>query len=97
MQAGRDSSSWRNVAEIGGGAFAHCESLTEVALPESITAIGESAFAYCISLTRMRIPAVKVWIGMDAFDGCGRLTLLLREDSTVRGYCREYGVRYTTE
>ena len=39
------------VTSIGDSAFANCQSLTSVTIPNCLTNIGDSAFSYCRSLT----------------------------------------------
>ena len=57
------------VTEIGGYAFADCQSLTGICLPDSVTKIGSMAFFACENLTSFRIPS-HAEIGNDAFFGC---------------------------
>ena len=44
------------VTEIPANAFASCENITGITLPESLTTIGEAAFKECRSLTNITIP-----------------------------------------
>ena len=62
------------VTNIGGHAFAHCESLKSVTIPNSVTRIGERAFAYCTALTSVTIPDSVTSIGDYAFTHCTALT-----------------------
>jgi hypothetical protein len=45
-----------NVTSIGEGAFAHCNSLTEITIPDSVTSIDYCAFSGCKSLESITIP-----------------------------------------
>ena len=51
------------------GIFAHCKSLTEVIIPNSVTYIGDFAFLDCASLTSLSIPSSITTVGSDAFNG----------------------------
>ena len=46
---------------IGGNAFAYCDSLTSVEIPDSVTPIGEGAFKYCDSLTGITFEDTTTW------------------------------------
>ncbi len=61
------------VKEIGDGAFSNCSKLTNIEIPNSVTAIGDSAFSYCSSLTSIEIPNSVTMIGGRAFDNCDNL------------------------
>ena len=58
---------------IGVDAFAFCDGLTSVTIPNSVTSIGEVAFAYCNSLTSIIIPESVTSIGDMAFADCNTL------------------------
>ena len=60
-----------SVEIIGYGAFVYCE-LTNISIPDSITAIDGSAFAYCNKLESIIIPNAN--IGGGAFESCSELT-----------------------
>ena len=57
------------VKVIGNGAFAFCNSITIINIPNSVATIGESAFLGCESLTNINIPNSVTTIGKSAF-GC---------------------------
>lgn len=50
-----------------------CESLTNIALPNSITSIGDYAFSSCISLTNITLGNRLTSIGSSAFVSCANL------------------------
>ena len=64
----------KGVKVIGNGAFALCNSLTSINIPNSVTTIGKSAFGYCDSLTKINIPNSVTTIGKGAFERCNSLT-----------------------
>ncbi len=59
---------------IGDWAFANCESLTSITIPDSVTSIGERAFKGCFSLEKINIPDSVTSVGAYAFEGCSSLT-----------------------
>lgn len=58
------------VTAIGEAAFAYCDELTSVILPNTVTSIGDYAFMYCENLPSIDIPNTVASIGDNAFDGC---------------------------
>lgn len=63
-----------SVQAIGEDAFANCDRLTSVTLPDTMTAIGNNAFYNCIQLETIHIPANLQTIGASAFGYCCGLT-----------------------
>ena len=64
----------KGVKIIGKRAFAFCNFLTNIIIPESVTNIGEHAFSECHSLKSINIPDSVTRIGYSAFKNCGCLT-----------------------
>ena len=54
-------------------AFAECDELTSVTIPDSVTGIGNLAFSRCGSLTSVTIGNGVIYIGSSAFYGCSGL------------------------
>ena len=61
------------VVGIGDSAFAWCESINSVIIPESVTYIGENAFWSCNNMTVVIIPESVTSIGKSAFLWCHSL------------------------
>ena len=64
----------KGVKVIGNMAFAFCNSLTIINIPNSATTIGKAAFVHCNSLTSINIPNSVTTIENSAFGGCKSLT-----------------------
>ena len=62
---------------IGSCAFGHCNNLTSITIPDSVTNIGDYAFSDCNSLTSITIPDSVTTIGDCAFQGCSSLTSII--------------------
>lgn len=62
------------VTKIANSAFENYSNLTNITLPDSITALGEYAFAECSKLTNIAIPNNVTSIGVGAFFECSGLT-----------------------
>ena len=77
---------------IAGSAFADCESLTSVTIPDSVTTIGEYAFSDCDSLTSVTIGDSVTTIGDSAFEDCESLTSVTIPDSVTT--IGDYAFRY---
>ena len=54
-------------------AFWHCNSLSDIVIPSSVTSIGDRAFHWCLSLSDFVIPASVTSIGDWAFEHCRSL------------------------
>ena len=69
--------------EIKSTAFLHCNYLTSITLPASISHIGEAAFQYCEALTSIIIPDGVTSIDSRAFYGCKSLTSVTIPESVT--------------
>ena len=67
----------------GLNAFAWCDLLTSVTLPDSIKSIGYGAFYGCTSLKEINIPASVTEIGNEAFASCEALESITIPDSVI--------------
>ncbi len=61
------------VTGIGNEAFAYCEKITSISIPEGVTSIGSKAFFMCFGLGSVNIPKKVTSIGDEAFFYCTRL------------------------
>ena len=68
---------------ICNNAFAGC-SLSNIAIPDSVTAIGDSAFSGCSSLSNIVIPDSVTAIGDFAFSDCSSLPNIVIPNSVTR-------------
>ncbi len=81
------------VKAIGTEAFAKCQSLLSVVIPEGVETIGIGAFQACSSMTGITIPASVKSIGGQAFEFCTSLSeILVAEGSSC--YMSEKGVLF---
>ena len=69
------------VTSISENAFADCEALVSVTLPDTVTEIGEYAFSGCESLEEVALPAGLRRIGDAAFYRCNALTGIALPDA----------------
>ncbi len=74
------------VTSIGALAFAYCEELTSIEIPNSITSINSWAFALCRSLTSILIPSSVVSIGQHTFSNCDSLTIYCEGERKLVGW-----------
>lgn len=65
-----------NVTSIGESAFAGCNGLTAITIPNSVTSIGECAFDHCFYMTTLTIPNGVTNIGKEAFAACSSLIII---------------------
>ena len=63
---------WEN--SVPANAFARCESLESIVIPEGITSIGSYAFRDCVNLIKIVVPESVEYIESDAFVGCDGLS-----------------------
>ena len=73
----------KGVKIIGKRAFAFCNFLTNIIIPESVTNIGEHAFSCCYSLTSINIPDSVTNIEKAAFSCCDSLISINIPDSVT--------------
>ena len=67
------------VKSIKNSAFAECNTLTNVIIPNSVTNIGFRAFYYCDSLKSIIIPNSVTSIGASAFESCNSLNFNIKD------------------
>jgi len=90
------------VTGIGNEAFAFCEILTGITIPDSVKNIDEMAFSNCICLESASIGDSVTSIGSYAFYGCSSLASIsfagttTEWESVVKGSGWYYGVTATT-
>jgi len=72
------------VVSIGYAAFAHCDRLRSVIMPDTLIEIDDEAFWGCRSLSSIVIPATVTHIGNMAFFDCDHLTSVELPDSLVQ-------------
>jgi len=68
------------VTNIGNYAFANCDRLTSVTIPDSVKRIGDHAFEYCESLASVTLPESVTSVGEYAFYSCDNLTSITIEN-----------------
>ena len=71
-------------------AFYDNDTITDIAIPSSVTGIGEFAFSYCTSLTSITIPEGVTSIGKYAFEDCDSLTSVTFADTSTWYYTTNY-------
>ncbi len=62
-------------------AFDHCDNITSVVIPDSVTGISERAFSNCINLTSVNIPNSVNFMGRMVFANCISLEEIYLPDS----------------
>lgn len=73
------------VMSIGRRAFADCQRLTTINIPNSVTSIGERAFIWCFALDSITIPDSVKSIGWKAFSGCSLTSITIPNSVTNIG------------
>lgn len=62
------------VTTIGSHAFANCDAMINITIPDTVTTIKYRAFTDCGSLISLSLPNTLLNIGEEAFDGCKNIT-----------------------
>ena len=70
-----------SVRKIGRNAFYNSK-VTEVKLPETITAIERDAFFWCTNLSKINLPVSLKTLGVSAFNTCEKLTQIIIPENT---------------
>lgn len=87
-----------DVVAVGAEAFAECDRLTSVTIPETVSGIANEAFRNCSSLNTISIPASVNFLGVAAFRNCKNLESVVFEtaDDPISFYKTypEYGDVY---
>ena len=75
------------MTEISNSMFAYCENLSDVSLPDTVTAIGSMAFAGCTALDTLKLPGNEAFtaIGDGAFMGTALTSVTLPSSVTTIG------------
>lgn len=82
------------VVGIANNAFAFCDNLTSVVLPETVQVIGENAFCMCGNLRSLYLPASIRYIDETALVGCTELeTIYIKSDSYAEQWAMEHGLK----
>ncbi|HMM06399.1 MAG TPA: leucine-rich repeat protein [Clostridiales bacterium] len=74
------------VTKISSFAFADCDNITALTIPDGITSIGECAFLGCTSLTSLTVGVKVADIAAEAFRDCTALTNIVWNAVHVRGF-----------
>jgi len=75
-----------NVINIGAYAFANCNSLTAITIPNSVTTISSFAFWACPNIENLTIPLNVTNIGASAFGNNNKLMLFAASSSKPTGW-----------
>ena len=70
------------IISLGKSCFEHCEGLTGIVLPNSVTSLGESAFSYS-GLASITLPNSITSLGGSCFSSCSNLTSIAIPDSVT--------------
>lgn len=70
----------QNCKAIANEAFANCEKVCELKLPDSVEVLGEDAFSRCYNLMRVVVGKNLKEIGPSAFDGCKIIEIVDKSD-----------------
>ena len=74
----------KKVVGIGEFAFANCQGITEVVIPDGVREIGAYAFVNSSKITRITLPKNEIVVGEYAFSGCSSLVEINIGQLTMR-------------
>ena len=83
------------LTSISDSAFARCEDLETVTIPESVTSIGKRSFSECYILTSVKIPSSVTCIGYAVFWECHSLKdvyLVAMKRNLIKVYGEAYSM-----
>ena len=72
------------VASIDNCAFANCDGITSISLPNTIKVIGRNCFSSCTNLEQISIPDSISYIGLSAFPSCFSIDILFLPNRFIR-------------
>lgn len=82
------------VVGLANEAFAFCDNLTSVVLPETVQVIGEGAFRMCSNLLSLYLPASVRYIDDTAIVGCTEFeAVYIKPDSYAEQWAMEHGLK----
>ncbi|MGN1168976.1 MAG: leucine-rich repeat domain-containing protein, partial [Acutalibacteraceae bacterium] len=81
---------------VGVLSFMNAAKLTEVTLPETVTAINAYAFGYCGQLVNVYVPENTTFIYKTAFGSSDNVILSVAAGSYAESFAATNGVDYTT-
>lgn len=70
------------VTEIAPSAFAYCDKIESITVPDSVQVIGENAFSDCVRLKSIRLPKGLKWLNYGTFNYCPSLISVEIPDGT---------------
>ncbi len=71
------------VTAVGNFAFAQCNDLTAITLPEGVMSIGNYAFSEALFLEEVNLPSTLVSFGNYVFNGCAEIKKIILPASTM--------------
>lgn len=84
------------VNRIGSRAFSYCDGLNEIVIPETVAELGDRVFDTCSNLEYVLFDNESITLGNAVFENCEKNVVISAENSTVKAYCEENGLRWST-
>ena len=86
-----------SVSRIGSYAFAFCNSLESITIPDTVRSLGAGVFRGCTSLTYVKLPSELTTVSAELFYGCTALkSVEIPESVTIIGQSAFYNVPLTS-